>query len=351
MIAIPYGKGHLDVTFPYNGLLTSRVDELKSDRTGRELVEEAMASPMGTPTLAALAAGKKRCTIIISDHTRPVPSRDILPPMLAQLRQGNPEIQVTLLVATGFHRLTTTAELEAKLGKEIAGSEKIVVHDAFDPESNVQIGVLPSGAPLVIDRTAVDTDLLIAEGFIEPHFFAGFSGGRKSILPGVCDKTTVLGNHCGAFIASPYARTGILEGNPLHRDMVAAAEMAKLAYIVNVVIDEDKKTVAAFAGDFRKAHEAGVAFLRQYCQVQAIPGDIVITSNGGAPLDQNIYQSVKGLTAAEASAKEGAVLNIIYVFNSFPIVWTITKGDPASRTDTLVMLFIIQNRKMFFVCA
>ena len=154
----------------------------------------------------------------------------------------------------------------------------------------------------------MDTDLLIAEGFIEPHFFAGFSGGRKSILPGVCDKTTVLGNHCGAFIASPYARTGILEGNPLHRDMVAAAEMAKLAYIVNVVIDEDKKTVAAFAGDFRQAHEAGVAFLRQYCQVQAVPGDIVVTSNGGAPLDQNIYQSVKGLTAAEASAKEGAVL-------------------------------------------
>ena len=308
MIAIPYGKSHLDVTFPYNGLLTSRVDELKSDRTGRELVEEAMASPIGTPGLAALAAGKKRCTIIISDHTRPVPSRDILPPMLAQLRQGNPEIQVTLLVATGFHRLTTTAELEAKLGKEIAGSEKIVVHDAFDPDSNVQIGILPSGAPLVIDRTAVDTDLLIAEGFIEPHFFAGFSGGRKSILPGVCDKTTVLGNHCGAFIASPYARTGILEGNPLHRDMVAAAEMAKLAYIVNVVIDEEKKTVAAFAGDFRKAHEAGVAFLRQYCEVQAVPGDIVVTSNGGAPLDQNIYQSVKGLTAAEASAKEGAVL-------------------------------------------
>ena len=109
MIAIPYGKSHLDVAFPYNGLLTSRVDELKSDRTGRELVEEAMASPIGTPGLAALAAGKKRCTIIISDHTRPVPSRDILPPMLAQLRQGNPEIRVTLLVATGFHRLTCIA--------------------------------------------------------------------------------------------------------------------------------------------------------------------------------------------------------------------------------------------------
>ena len=120
----------------------------------------------------------------------------------------------------------------------------------------------------------------------------------------------MLGNHCGAFIASPYARTGILEGNPLHRDMVAAAEMAKLAFIVNVVIDEEKKTVAAFAGDFRQAHEAGVSFLRQYCEVKAVPADIVITSNGGAPLDQNIYQCVKGLTAAEATAREGAVLII-----------------------------------------
>ena len=308
MISIPYGRKQLSWEQPCDGLLTSRVDELKSEKTGRELVEAAMEHPIGTPKLSELAAGKKTCTIIISDHTRPVPSRDILPPMLRQLREGNPEIQVTLLVATGFHRPTTTAELEAKLGQEIAGREKIVVHDAFDPTSNVQIGILPSGAPQVIARAAVETDLLISEGFIEPHFFAGFSGGRKSVLPGVCDKTTVLGNHCGQFIASPCARTGVLEGNPLHIDMVAAAEMAKLAFIVNVVIDEEKKTVAAFAGDFRKAHEAGVAFLRPYCEVKAIPADIVITSNGGAPLDQNIYQSVKGLTAAEASAKEGAVL-------------------------------------------
>lgn len=308
MISIPYGKGQLLWEQPCDGLLTSRVDELKSEKSGRELVEAAMEHPIGTPKLSELAAGKKTCTIIISDHTRPVPSRDILPPMLRQLREGNHDIQVTLLVATGFHRPTTAAELEAKLGQEIACQEKIVVHDAFDAGSNVRIGILPSGAPLVIDRAAVETDLLISEGFIEPHFFAGFSGGRKSVLPGVCDKKTVLGNHCGQFIASPCARTGVLEGNPLHIDMVAAAEMAKLAFIVNVVIDDEKKTVAAFAGDFRKAHEAGVAFLRPYCEVKAIPADIVITSNGGAPLDQNVYQSVKGLTAAEASAKECAVL-------------------------------------------
>ncbi len=308
MITIPYGKTHLTYTDAYNGLLTSRVDQLKSEKTGPELVREAMENPIGSLPLQELAVGKKTCTIIISDHTRPVPSRDILPPMLQQLRRGNPDMEVTLLVATGFHRPTTTLELEAKLGPEIAGKEKIIVHDAFDEKSNVEIGILPSGAPLVIDRAAVETDLLISEGFIEPHFFAGFSGGRKSVLPGVCDKATVLGNHCGEFIASPFARTGILEGNPLHRDMVAAAEMAKLQFIVNVVIDDDKKTVAAFAGDFRAAHEAGVAFLRPYCEVRAVPGDIVITSNGGAPLDQNVYQSVKGLTAAEASAREGAVL-------------------------------------------
>ena len=308
MISIPYGKAHISCDLQPRGLLTSRVDQLKSTKSGLQLVEEAMANPIGSRPLHELAAGKRKCTIIISDHTRPVPSRDILPPMLAQLRQGNPEIDITLLVATGFHRPTTLAELEAKLGQEIAASEKIVVHDAFDPDSNVKIGILPSGAPLVIDRAAVETDLLVSEGFIEPHFFAGFSGGRKSVLPGVCDATTVLGNHCGEFIASPYARTGILENNPLHIDMVAAAEMANLAFIVNVVIDDDKKTVAAFAGDFKAAHAAGVAFLRPYCQVDAVPGDIVITSNGGAPLDQNTYQSVKGLTAAEASAKAGAVL-------------------------------------------
>jgi len=308
MISIPYGKTHLTYDFPYDGLLTSRVDQLKSEKSGLELVKEAMASPFGSPKLSELAVGKKTCTIIISDHTRPVPSRDILPPMLEELRKGNPDIRVTLLVATGFHRLTTKDELVSKLGQEIADRETIVVHDAFNPDSNVHLGILPSGAPLVIDRVAVETDLLISEGFIEPHFFAGFSGGRKSVLPGVCDKTTVLGNHCGEFIASPYARTGILEGNPLHIDMVAAARMAKLQFIVNVVIDEEKHTVAAFAGDVEQAHEAGVAFLRQYCEVKAIPGDIVITSNGGAPLDQNVYQSVKGLTAAEATAKEGAVL-------------------------------------------
>ena len=231
--------------------------------------------------------------------------------MLAELREGNPDIDITFLVATGYHRDITRQELAAKVGEEMASREKFVCHNSRDAASNVEIGVLPSGARLVIDRLAAETDLLLAEGFIEPHFFAGFSGGRKSVLPGICDQVTVLGNHCSKFIDSPYARTGILEGNPLHIDMVAAAKLAKLQYIVNVVIDEDKKVAAAFAGDPLQAHEAGCEFLKGYCRVKPQKkGDIVITSNGGAPLDQNVYQSVKGLTAAEAAAAPGAILII-----------------------------------------
>lgn len=308
MIRIPYGRSFIEYDGQYDGLLQSRIDEMHSDKTGREIVAAAMANPIGSPRLSELAVGKRTCTIIISDHTRPVPSKDILPLMLAELRLASPDIEVTLLVATGLHRATNVEELRAKLGDEIVDNEKIVIHDAFDAEQNVEIGILPSGARMIVDRLAVETDLLVAEGFIEPHFFAGYSGGRKSVLPGVCARETVLGNHCGEFIASPLARTGIIEGNPIQIDMVAGARMAKLAYIVNVVIDGEKKTVAAFAGDFEQAHAAGVKFLQNYCQVAAVPADIVVTSNNGAPLDQNIYQCVKGLTAAEATAKAGAVL-------------------------------------------
>lgn len=305
-IQIPYGTGSLVCDIPGAKLLSSQIDGCSAGRPGSELVAAAMAAPVAGLRLSELAAKAKSAVILISDHTRPVPSRDILPGMLRELRAGNPGIAVTLLVATGCHRGTTRDELIQKLGPELAASERIAVHDAFDPSQNVSIGVLPSGAPLVLDRRAVETDLLLAEGFIEPHFFAGFSGGRKSVLPGICDRVTVLGNHCGAFIDHPLSRTGVLDGNPIHRDMEAAAEMAKLRYIVNVVINGVHETVAAFAGSPKETHAAGVAFLRRYCEVPAIPGDVVITGNGGAPLDQNLYQCVKSMTAAEASARPGA---------------------------------------------
>lgn len=291
-------------------VLTSRVDELKSTKSGLEIVKEAMDNPIDSPHLYELAKGKPDCVIIISDHTRPVPSRDILPNMIRELRQGNPDIKITLLVATGFHRQTTKEELKSKLGEELYNEfeDHIVVHNAHDPSTNVKIGVLPSGPDCIIDKVAANTSLLVAEGFIEAHFFAGYSGGRKSVLPGVADAVTVMGNHCSKFIDSPYARTGILDRNPIHEDMIAAAKMANLAYICNVVIDEDKKTVAAFAGNFETAHRKGCDFIASYVAVKPHYADIVITTNGGYPLDQNAYQSPKGMTAAEATVKEGGVI-------------------------------------------
>ena len=172
----------------------------------------------------------------------------------------------------------------------------------------VTIGTLPSGGELRIHRLAVEADLLISEGFIEPHFFAGFSGGRKSVLPGVASQATVRWNHNADFIASPFARTGILEGNPIHADMIYAARAAKLAFICNVVINAKHEVVGAFAGDCERAHLAGVDFLRSLCQCEKQFADIVFSSNNGYPLDQNIYQAVKGMTAAEATCREGGVI-------------------------------------------
>lgn len=308
MLRIPYGRGFLEFEPGDAPVLRSRVGGLRSGAPGAELVRAAMEAPIGSPRLSELARGKKNCVIIISDHTRPVPSRDILPNMLRELREGSPGIRVTLLVATGFHRATTVSELEAKLGPELLAECEVVVHDCGDAGANVEIGRLPSGTPLVIDRLAAETELLVAEGFIEPHFFAGFSGGRKSVLPGVCDRATVLGNHRGQFIGSPLARTGVLDGNPINADMEAAARLAGLSYIVNVVIDEDKRTVAAFAGDCIEAHRRGCEYLRGFCEVEAVRADIVLTSNGGYPLDQNFYQCVKGMTAAEACLNEDGVV-------------------------------------------
>ena len=313
MVKLPFGLQYVMLDEEKENARVLRSSEAlpKPGRSGRELVREAMEHPYGGIRLKDLAEKARTCTVIISDHTRPVPSRDILPEMLRELREGNPEIRITLLTATGCHRGTSDEELRAKLGDEIFLKERIAVHDAGDPSRNVRIGILPSGAPLILDRLAVETDLLVSEGFIEPHFFAGFSGGRKSVLPGVCDRKTVLGNHCGRFIADPNARTGILRNNPIHRDMAAAAEMAELRYIVNVVIDEEQKTAAAFAGDPFEAHEAGCAYVSRYSGIHTEPFDIAVTTNGGAPLDQNLYQCVKCMTAAEAALKPGGVAVIL----------------------------------------
>ncbi len=308
-ISIPYGRTRLEADVPDErllGVFEAPLPPPAADPAAE--VAQALDEPIGSPCLEELAAGRKKAVVIVSDHTRPVPSKYLLPPMLERLRRGNPDIDVTLLVATGFHRATRPEELVEKLGEDIARRERIVIHDSRDDVMMVDVGTLPSGGRLRLNRVALEADLLLSEGFIEPHFFAGFSGGRKSVLPGVASRETVLANHCAEFIADPRSRTGILDGNPIHRDMLYAADQARLAFVINVVLNPEKRIVRAFAGAHRAAHEAGCRFLSDACRVHVPLADIVVTSNGGHPLDQNVYQAVKGMTAGEAAVREGGVI-------------------------------------------
>ncbi len=310
-ISLPYGKEKQLLDVPealVKGVLQSQIEDYHPEKSQTELVDEAIQNPIESPKLSQLAYGHKKVVIIASDHTRPVPSKIIMPLMLKEIRRGNPEAEITILIATGFHRLTTREELVGKFGETIVDTETIVVHDSSAADSLVKIGTLPSGGDLIINKLAAEADLLVSEGFIEPHFFAGFSGGRKSVLPGIASRVSVLANHCGEFIAHPKARTGVIEGNPLHIDMLYAARAAKLAFVVNVVINSEKEVIHAVAGDCDAAHIKGREFLGNLCQVKATPSDIVITTNGGYPLDQNIYQAVKGMTAAEAAVKQDGVI-------------------------------------------
>ncbi len=309
-LTLPFGRTGMECEIPderIQSVLESRLDEWRSPLPPEGIVKEALRNPIGTPALSEMAKGRSKVVIITSDHTRPVPSRLLMPLLLKEIRRGNPDAEITILIATGCHRGTTREELADKFGPEIIRSERIEIHDC-DDSNHVDIGTLPSGGRCRINRLAAEADLLVAEGFIEPHFFAGFSGGRKSVMPGVASRETVLSNHCAGFIAHPKARAGILDGNPIHEDMLWAALEAGLAFILNVVLNGKKEVVFAAAGDPGKAHQAGCNFLMQRCGVSAPLADIVIATNGGYPLDQNIYQAAKGICTAEGTVKPGGVI-------------------------------------------
>ena len=273
-----------------------------------ELVQEALAHPIGSKKLSELAVGKKKVVIVTSDHTRAVPSKITLPLELREIRRGNPDAEITILIATGLHRATMQEEQRRMFGDAIVDHERIVVNDAYAVDDFVDMGRLPSGAVFYVNKLAAECDLLICEGFIEPHFFAGFSGGRKSILPGICSQETVKINHSYQAVASPYARAGILEQNPIHEDMLDAAHKVNVQFILNVALDGKKRVIAAWAGDLEKAHEQGVRFVREEAKCSCVTGDIVVTGNGGYPLDQNLYQGSKAVSTAELCAGEKGII-------------------------------------------
>lgn len=310
-IPIPYYTSTLDLHVDEENLkavLTAKMHGFHAEKSQEQLVLDALEHPVGSPRLRELARDKQKIVIVTSDHTRAVPSKITLPLLLKEIRSGNPQADITILIATGLHRPTTEEEQRRMFGDDIVDHEKIAINNAFDPEQFVELCTLPSGAVFQVNKLAARCDLLVTEGFVEPHFFAGFSGGRKSILPGVCSERTVNENHSYKAVSHPRSNSGMLKDNPIHADMLCAAKAVNVQFIFNVALDGEKKIVAAWAGDLEKAHEAGVAFIRQWSQCPVVTGDIVVTSNGGYPLDQNLYQSPKAMATAEACAGEDGVI-------------------------------------------
>ena len=309
----PYYKSHFEYEIKDElvaGVLVSKTEDYVKEASEEELVRMALNNPIGQIPLSELAVGKKHIVIISSDHTRPVPSHITMPIILEEIRKNNKDVDITILIATGMHRPTTHEELVEKYGEKIVKEERIVIHNAYVDNDMTFKGILPSGGELWVNKLVDECDLLMSEGFIEPHFFAGFSGGRKSVLPGIASQKTVLWNHNAKFIASGHAKTGNLETNPVHKDMLFAAKAVKLAFILNVVLNGEKEIIKAFAGDVEEAHAHGCKLVNDIALVKPIYSDIVITTNGGYPLDQNIYQTVKGMTAAEATVNENGVIII-----------------------------------------
>ena len=307
-INIPYGAGA--VCFEVDSRRVAGIAAPRGISRGAgseaDTVRRALESPIASPRLRELSRGKRRVLVITSDHTRPLPSSVTLPILLGEIREGAPGAEIRILIATGTHRPMSPAEMRAKFGEALRGGEAFICHDCGG-EGLIYRGELPSGAPLRLNPLADWSELTVAEGFVEPHFFAGFSGGGKAVLPGIAGKASILRNHCASLIADPRSRQGVIEGNPIQADIRAAARLAGLAFILNVTLGGGRVS-RAFAGDAIAAHGAGCAAAAEAAAADRVEADIAVTSNGGYPLDQNLYQAVKGVSTAEACVRKGGVI-------------------------------------------
>ena len=270
-----------------------------------QALREALRRPVAGPPLADLVPTDGSIVVVISDSTRPAPNRLMLEALLGELG-ANAASRMHVLVATGLHRPTRSDELDRMLGPDLRRQLRVINHDAHDESSLREIGQTSSGRPVLINRRYLDADVRITLGLIEPHFFAGFSGGAKLILPGVAGEASILRNHDAEMIGHPSARWGSLAGNPIHREQREAARLAGCEFSVNVTIAGDGAITGIFAGALEAAHDAGCqAALQAAMQPVDEPYDVVITTNGGHPLDLNLYQAVKGMDAAAQIVRPG----------------------------------------------
>jgi len=308
---LPYGQGSIEFSLPKDNVQAVLLPKSfpHSSLSEEEIIRESLRNPITSPPLKELVRGKKHILIITNDNTRPNTSKVTIPLLLEEIRLGNSSAKITILIATGLHSKLSNEELGEKFTEEILNSTDIFIHDAYNDLA--YISKLSTGNELWVNKIVLDADLIIAEGNIEPHFFAGFTGGRKSILPGISGYKTIFTNHSAGKIDHPFSKNGVLEGNPIHIEMCESVYKVKLSFILNVVLDRDKRIIKAFSGDPIMAHKAGVNFVKDYAVVAPSPSEIVITSNSGYPLDRNVYQTVKGISVAAETVKPDGIIIIM----------------------------------------
>ena len=275
----------------------------------RAAVVDALRHPIAAPPLAELLTRDTKVCVDFTDITRPTPNERLIPWLLGELEGKVSRENVVLINALGTHRPNTIDELRRLLTPEVVENYRVINHEAENPAALVEVGRTRTGRPALISRHLVDADVRIITGFIEPHFFAGFSGGPKGIMPGVAELRTVMQNHSGVNLASPNATFGVLEGNPIWEEMRDIALMAGSSFLLNLTLNERRQITGVFAGDLLKAHREGCEFVRKSAmQKVELPFDVVVTTNSGYPLDQNLYQAVKGMSAAARIVKKGGTI-------------------------------------------
>lgn len=305
-IELAYGKGHLKVEIP-DGIHTEIVEpgyvKGLADQAGS--IRNALENPVNHPPLGKCVGEGQKVAIIFSDITRATPYGIMLPPLLEALSHL-PDKNITFFCATGTHRPATPGELITILGKEVTERFRTVQNNASDASLQKYVGTTSGGNRILLNSEILEYDLRILTGFIEPHFFAGFSGGGKALMPGMAALETVRRNHAIRNLEHPNTRWGFTSGNPLWEEVMEAAEMTGPLFLLNITLNRDKEITGVFAGDLRAAHEQGCRFAKETAMAPLDEAfDVVITSNSGYPLDLNVYQSVKGMSAAERVVKKG----------------------------------------------
>ena len=310
-VDLKYGRRGLEVNLPDStDVLSTRYLPGVADEVAA--IRKALNEPNASPPLASLVKPGDRVVVVHTDITRATPNDRLLPVLLDELHGvGIASEDITLLNGLGTHRPQTEAELRRMLGDQIVDGYRCIQHDCNDDRNLVSLGETSLGNPVRINRQYLETDVRILTGFIEPHFFAGFSGGPKAILPSLAGAESVFSNHGLEMIAHANAAWGITDGNPIWEEMREVALRTNPTFLLNVALNAQQEITGVFAGDMLEAHSQGCAYVKQNAMVAVdAPYEIVVTTNSGYPLDQNLYQSVKGMSAASQVVRQGGTVVI-----------------------------------------